>query len=325
MRAAVRREYGAPERVLRIEDVPRPDVAGDGVLVRVRAVSVNRLDWYTVTGTPYLVRLGGGVRAPKDAGGLGADFAGVVEAVGRDVTAFRPGDEVYGLKHGAFAEYVHVPADGALAPPPSACTAEEAAALPTAGLTALQGLRDHGRVRPGQHVLVHGASGGVGTFAVQVAKALGAEVTAVCSTRNVEQARALGADHVVDYTREDFTRGRARYDVLFDNAGTRPWRQCARVLAPRATVVLVGGPANRVLGPVGHVAAMKASAATSRRRAVFFVAKPDPADLAALAELVEAGRVRPVVERRYAFAELAAAVTYLGAGHARGKVVVPLD
>jgi NADPH:quinone reductase-like Zn-dependent oxidoreductase len=244
-----------------------------------------------------------------------------VEAVGKDVAGLRPGDEVFGGRSGAFAEYVC--ARAAVARTPADLTVEEAAALPVAALTALQGLRDKGRVRPGHRVLVNGASGGVGTFAVQIARALGARVTAVCSTRNVDLVRSLGADRVVDYTCEDFTRGGGRYDVLFDVAGNRSWADCRRVLGPDATVVLVGGPKrNRLLGPLGHVAAMRLAALGSGRRAVFFVAKLTGPDLEALRELAEAGRVRPVVERRYELRDIADAMRYVGEGHPRGKVVV---
>jgi len=202
---------------------------------------------------------------------------------------------------------------------------EEAATVSLAGRAALQALRDHGRVQPGQKVLINGASGGVGTFAVQIAKALGAEVTAVCSTGNVDQARALGADHVIDYTHDDFTRNGQRYDVLFDNAGSKPWSACRRVLAPNAIVLLVGGPKkNRLLGPLGHIVKMKLRSRLSSQQAVFFIAKPITADLEALAELLEAGTVKPVIDRRYALSEIADAFRYLGEGHPRGKVVIDI-
>lgn len=219
MRAAVRKKYCTPDD-LELQEIEKPDVTDDGVLVRVRAASVNRADWYGMTGTPYFARTMTGVLTPKSER-FGTDFAGTVEAVGKDVRDFRPGDEVFGARTGAFAEYVNV--CDAVVPKPANVSFEEAAALSVAALTALQGLRDKGQLQPGQKVLVNGASGGVGTFAVQIGKALGAEVTAVCRTRNVEQARSIGSDHVVDYTREDFTRRDERYDVLFDVAGSRSW------------------------------------------------------------------------------------------------------
>ena len=262
-----------------------------------------------------------GLRKPKSRL-IGGDFAGAVEAVGRDVTEFQPGDEVFGGKSGAFAEYVCARARS-VALKPARLTFEEAAAVPTSALTALQGLRDRGQIQPGQKVLINGASGGVGTFAVQIAKALGAEVTAVCSTRNVDLVRSIGADHVVDYTREDFTRSAERYDLLFDNAGSRSWSQCKRVLNPHATVVLVGGQiGNRLLGPMGHVIKMRLAGMLSSRKVVFFVAKFNGADMEVLRELLEAGKVTPVIDRRYELSEIADAFRYMGEGHAQGKVVI---
>ena len=319
MRAVLRKAYGSPE-VLELGEVDRPELTDDGVLVRVHASSVNRLDWYFTTGRPLIARAMIGLRRPKTEL-VGTDFAGTVEAVGADVADLAAGDEVYGGRAGAFAEYVVV-RDG-VARKPSNLSFEEAAAVPVAGITALQGLRDQARLQPGQRVLVNGASGGVGTFAVQIAKALGAEVTAVCSTEKVEQARTLGADRVLDYTREDFTRGGERYDVLFDNAGSRSWRACKRVLQPQATVVLAGGPSkNALLGPLGHFAAARIGSMLSGRSAAQFLADLNRADLGVLRELIEAGKVKPVVERRYELSEIAAAVRYVGEGHARGKVVV---
>ena len=321
MRAAVRERYGTPDAV-EIRELPKPVPADDEVLVRVRASSVNPVEWYAAAGLPYVGRVQMGLRKPKSTR-LGVDFAGTVEAVGKDVTAFRPGDDVFGGRDGAYAEYVCVRDSRAIVRRPANVSFDEAAAVGVAGLTALQGLRDTGGVREGSKVLINGASGGVGTFAVQIAKALGAEVTAVCSTRNVEQARALGADHVVDYTREDFTRSGRRHDVLFDVAGSRSWRACARVLEPDATVVLVGGPkSNRLLGPIGHMAAMKLGALRGRRKAIFFLAKFEQGDLATLGELLESGKVKSVVERRYELEEVSHALRHLGEGHARGKLVL---
>jgi NADPH:quinone reductase-like Zn-dependent oxidoreductase len=234
--------------VLELREIDQPEAADDEVLVRVRAASVNPADWYAMTGSPYVARPQMGLRTPKTR--LGIDFAGVVEAVGGKVTRSRPGDEVFGAGAGSLAEYVAVPED-ALVLKPANVSFEQAAAVPVAGLTALQGLCDKGRVEPGQQVLINGASGGVGTFSVQLAKSFGAEVTGVCSTRNVDLVRSLGADQVVDYTQEDFTRADRRYDLLLDVAGSRSWAACRRVLHPRATLVMVGAPkGNRVLGPL---------------------------------------------------------------------------
>jgi NADPH:quinone reductase-like Zn-dependent oxidoreductase len=224
--------------------------------------------------------------------------------------------------NGSFADYVCV--QKAVARKPANLTFEEAAAVPVAGLTALQGLRDHGQLQSGQQVLVNGASGGVGTFAVQIAKALGAEVTAVCSTRNVEQARSLGADHVIDYTREDFTRSGRRCDVILDVAGSKSWSECRRVLNPEATLVIVGGKGSRLMGPLGHIAKVRVAAVRGSQKAVFFVAKLNPSDLDLLRDLLESGAVKPAVERRYALTEVADALGYMGEGHARGKLVINL-
>ena len=254
---------------------------------------------------------------------MGVDFAGTVEAVGKDVTQFRPGDEVFGGRSGAFAEYVCVPEDRAVVPKPANVTFEQAAGVGVAGLTALQGLRDKGQIQPGHKVLINGASGGVGTFAVQIAKALGAEVTAVCSTRNVELVRSLGADHVIDYTRDDFTRSDRRYDLMLDVAGSRPWSECRRVLDPRATLVIVGAPkGNRLMGPLSRIVKVRLAALPSSQNAVFFIAKFNKPDLAVLRELLEAGEVTPVIDRRYELSDCAAAFRYLGEGHARGKIVI---
>lgn len=319
MKALVHQAYGSPD-VLELREVEKPELADDGVLVRVRAASINPADWYGVAGRPWVARPMMGFRRPKDTN-VGADVAGTVEAVGKDVTRFAPGDEVFG-RSGTFAEHVCVP-EGRAALKPSSVTFEQAAAVPVAALTALQGLRDHGRVERGQKVLVNGASGGVGTFAVQIAKTLGAEVTAVCSTRNVESVRSLGADHVIDYTREDFTRSDQRYDLLLDVAGTRSWRACKRVLAPDARLVVVGAPkGTRLLGPLSHIIRMKLASVGSSRTVVFFVAKIVREDLDVLAELLESGQVTPVVDKRYGLSETADAFRYLSEGHAQGKIVI---
>jgi NADPH:quinone reductase-like Zn-dependent oxidoreductase len=269
---------------------------------------------------PYVARSQFGLRKPKSSL-FGVDFAGTVEAVGSSVTGFQLGDEVFGARTGAFAEFLAV-RDG-VALKPANVTFEAAAAAPVAGLTALQGLRDKARLRPGHRVLVNGASGGVGTFAVQVAKALGAEVTAVCSTRNVERARELGADRVIDYTREDFTRSGDRYDVLFDVAGSRAWSESKRVLEPDGVMVMAGAPrGSGLLGPVGYIVKVRLGAIRSSQKVVNFVSDIDGPDLAALGELLESGMVKPVIDRRYELSELADALRYMGDGHAQGKLVV---
>jgi NADPH:quinone reductase-like Zn-dependent oxidoreductase len=321
VKAITRTKYGLPD-VLRIDEVAaKPEPTHDGVVVRVRAASVNRVDWYDVTGRPWIARPMTGLRGPKSTP-VGADFAGKVEAVGKDVAELEPGDAVFGLASGSFAEYASVKKEAALKP--ANVSFEEAAAVPVAGLTALQGLRDHGGLEPGQSVLVNGASGGVGTFAVQIAKALGAEVTAVCSTRNVDQARALGADHVIDYTRDDFTKGGRRYDLMLDIAGSKPWRQCRRVLTSNARLVIIGGEGNPLIGPLGHIAATWLAALPGNRKATFFVANLNRPDLEFLGELLESGRVKPVVEKRYELTEVPAALRYMGEGHARGKLVITI-
>lgn len=319
MQAIVRTRYGTPE-VLELREVEKPELVDDGVLVRVRATSVNAGDWYAMTGTPTLARAKLGLRRPKSEL-LGTDFAGTVEAVGKDVAQFAPGDEVFGGRSGAFAEYVCV--RGGIAQKPANLTFEEAAAVPVAALTALQALRDHGKLRAGQHVLVNGASGGVGTFAVQIAKALGAEVTAVCSTRNVDQALSLGADRVVDYMHDDFTRSEERYDLMIDVAGSRSWSESKRVLNRDARLVLVGAPrGNPLLGPLGRIARLRVASLRASQEVVFFIAKFNKPDMATLRELVESGRVKPVVERRYPLSETAAALRAMGEGHVQGKLVI---
>ncbi len=321
MRAVVRDRYGSPD-VLELQEVEVPALTDDGVLVRVHAASVNRADWYALTGTPFVGRTAMGLLRPKEHG-LGTDFAGTVEAVGKDVSQFRAGDEVFGGRDGAFAEYVCVRESRAIVPVPAGVTFEEAAAVPVAALTALQGLRDKGQVQPGQKVLINGASGGVGTFAVQIAKAFGAEVTGVCSTGNVDLVRSIGADHVIDYTQEDFTRTDRRYDLMLDIAGSRPWSACRRVLNRQATLVLVGAPkGNRIFGPLGHIAKVKLGAFRSSQKVVFFIARFNKPDMAILADLLAARTVVPVIDRRYELAETADAFRYLGDGHARGKIVL---
>jgi NADPH:quinone reductase-like Zn-dependent oxidoreductase len=323
VRAIVRDTYGSPD-VLKLQEIDKPEVTDDEVLVRVRAASVNPVDWHSLTGTPFIVRIQDGLRRPKS-NRLGVDFAGQVEAVGTNVTQFRPGDEVFGARNGAFAEHVCVREDRAVVLKPANLTFEQAAAVPIAALTALQGLRDKGQIQPGQKVLINGASGGVGTFAVQIAKALGAEVTGVCSTRNVDLVRSLGADHVIDYTREDFTRNDRRYDLMLDIAGSRSWSECRRVLNPQAILVIVGGPkTNRLIGPVSHLVKVRLGALRSSQKVVFFLTKMNKADLLVLRELLEAGKVTPAIDRRYGLSEVADALRYMGEGHAQAKIVVTM-
>ena len=319
MKAIVHHSYGGPQ-VLQVENVEKPGPEDDEILVKVHASSVNIAEWYAMTGL-FLARLMGGLRRPKDIR-IGADFAGVVEAVGRNVSDFKPGDEVFGGRGGAWAEYVTV--RKGIAPKPANVTFEEVASVATAGMTALQGLRDVGKIQPGQKVLINGASGGVGTFAVQVAKAFGAEVTAVCSTRNVECAYSLGADRVIDYTQEDFTRSGGRYDLLFDVAGSRSWFACKRILQPHATVVLVGGPRTPLIGPLSHIIGMRLASLGSSRKATFFIANFNREDLLVMKGLLETGKVKPFVERTYPMTQVAEAMRYLGTGHVQGKLVIAI-
>jgi NADPH:quinone reductase-like Zn-dependent oxidoreductase len=323
MKAVVHNTYGSPD-VLELEQIDKPEPADDEVLVRVRAASVNPADWYTLTG-PFVARVPNGLRRPKD-NRLGVDYAGEVEAVGANVTHFRPGDEVFGGRTGAFAEYVCAREDRGVVPKPANVTFEEAAAVPIAALTALQGLRDKGHVQAGQSVLINGASGGVGTFAVQIAKALGAEVTGVCSTRNVDIVRSIGADHVIDYTKEDFTRSDGRYDLILDVAGSKSWSELKRVLEPDGRLVIVGAPKSKgILGPLAHIMKLRLASVLGSRKAVFFISKVNKADMQTLRELLESGEVKPVVDRRYDLGEIADAFRYLGDGHAQGKIVVTVE
>jgi NADPH:quinone reductase-like Zn-dependent oxidoreductase len=318
MKALVRDTYGKPD-VLRLEEVERPTLEDDRILVRVKASSVNRAEWYGLIGRPLIARpMMGGMRRPRSRL-IGTDFAGVVEAVGKDVEGFAVGDEVFGGRDGAYAEYV---AAKTFAHKPANVSFEEAGCVGIAGLTALQAVRDQGELQPAERVLVNGASGGVGTMTVQIAKALGGQVTAVCSTHNVERMRELGADRVIDYTQQDFTRAGDRYDLVLDVAGSRPWRKLRRVLAPGARVVIVGAPPNTpFLGPLGHIAATKIA---SLGKARFFVAKFNNADLQTLAELLERGELKPAIDRTYDLTEASEALRTFGEGHVRGKLVLTI-
>ena len=323
MRAIVYKSYGSPD-VLQCQEVEKPTAGDDQVLVKVRAASVNPLDWHYMRGTPYLVRMGTGLRRPKDAR-LGVDVAGQVETVGRNVTRFRPGDEVFGVARGAFAEYVSA-SETKLALKPANLTFERAAAVPIAAFTALQGLRDKGRIQPGQKVLINGAAGGVGTFAVQIAKAFGAEVTGVCSTRNVEMVRSIGADHVIDYTRGDFTRSGPSYDLILDSVGNHSLSDLRRVLTPEGTLVLVGGPdKGRWLGPLADVLEAVVLSRFVSQKILPFLAHSSKDDLIVMKELLETGKVTPVIDRSYSLRDVPDAIRYLEEGHARGKVVIAVE
>jgi NADPH:quinone reductase-like Zn-dependent oxidoreductase len=322
MRAVVREKYGFDG--LAIRDVPKPELNEGGVLVRVRATSVNAAEWYAVSGAFFGRVLGrSGLRKPKDPR-LGADFAGVVEAVADGVSELNPGDEVFGGTVGAFAESVF--AKNAVVPKPPTVTFEEAGSVGIAGMTALQGLRDHGGLQSGQKVLINGGTGGVGTFAVQIAKALGGEVTAVCSKTKVALVGSLGADRVIDYTREDFTRTGERYDLIFDVAGSKRWSEARRVLKPDGRFVLVGTGGvshNRVIGPLAKIAPLIVAGRLRGGGGMkFFIARFTKPDMAFLGELMADGRLKPVVEKTYDLSQVRQALDYLGEGHARGKIVL---
>ncbi len=317
MKAIVHRRYGPPD-VLRLEDLPEPEPGAGEVLVRVRAASVFAGDWHVVRGAPFFVRFATGLRRPRNPI-PGIDLAGVVEGTGPGVTDLRAGDEVFGFASGSLAELVCVPPDH-LVRRPQNLTLEQAAAVPEAGMTALQGLRDQGRVRSGQRVLVIGASGGVGTFAVQIAKALGGEVTGACGPANAELVRSIGADHVIDYTRTDVATAAERYDVILQLAGTASPRRLRRALAPGGTLVLSSGQ-GRLVG-VDRILAATVLDPFVRERLVAFGAKESGTDLGIVADMIAAGQVRPVMDRTYPLAGAAYACRYLEGGHARGKVVI---
>jgi NADPH:quinone reductase-like Zn-dependent oxidoreductase len=320
MKAIVYRCYGSPE-VLQFEDIEKPAPADDEVLVKVVAASVNPLDWHYMRGAPYFMRLGTGLGRPKDSR-LGVDFAGTVEAVGSDVKNFKPGDEVFGGQTGAFAEYVIIPGDRALAMKPANMTFAQAASVPIAAITALQALRDSGKIEPGQNVLINGASGGVGTFAVQIARSFGAEVTGVCSTRNVEMVRSLGADHVFDYTKEDYTESGEQYDLIIDMVGNHSLSANRQVLSPEGKFVIIGGPKGNWLGPVmGPIKALVLSPLVDQEFGMM-IARMDKQDLTILGEFMQSGEMTPVIDRSYPLSEVAAAIRYSEEGHARGKIII---
>ena len=312
MKAIVYYEYGSPD-VLELKEIDKPVVKDDEVLVRVHATSVNPLDWHFLRGTPLVVRVMAGLLNPRRKI-LGADVAGRVEAVGGKVTQFQPGDEIFGSSNhlGAFAEYLRVPEDGVVLKPAN-LTYEEAAAVPVAALTALQGLRDKGQIRPGHKVLINGASGGVGTFAVQIAKSFGAEVTGVCSTRNLEMVRSIGADRVIDYSKEDFTQTGGRYHLILDAVGNRSLSDCKRALHADGIYVAAAGSPARGLWMLMTRGAKKM---------VAMLTKPTQEDVGFMKELLESKKVTPVIDRRYRLSEVAEALRYLEEGHAQGKVVI---
>ena len=320
--------YGSTD-VLELRDVPVPAIGDDDMLVRVRAAAANPLDYHFMRGTPYVVRAMSGLTRPKGDGrhgrGLGADVAGEVEAVGRNVTAFRPGDEVFGSCRGAFAEYVRMGPDAAVVTKPAGSTFEQVAAVPVAAVTALQALRDKGRLHSGQKVLVNGAAGGVGTFTVQLAHAFGAVVHGVCSTGNVDLVLSIGADQVIDYTREDFTRTGQRYDLVVDMAGSKTLREMRRVLTPTGVLVGVGGPVRgNWIAPFVGTATMPLYSLFGRQSMTSMLARTNREDLGVLCDLLDRGEITPVIDRTYPLPDVPEAVRYLEAGHARGKVVITL-
>ncbi len=322
MKAIIQEAYG-PASVLEPREVSRPTIGHDQVLVRVRAAGVNPADWAIMSGLPYIARPIYGLRKPKN-GVRGTDVAGTVEAVGDGVTRFKRGDEVFGWCEGSFADYAAA-AENALALKPASLTFEQAASVPLAGLVALQAIRDHGQVRAGQRVLINGASGGIGTFAVQIAKALGAEVTGVCSTRNVDLVRSIGADHVIDYSRQDFTQGPARYDFILDNVSKHSLSQLRRALTTNGTLVPNGGRFdNRWFAGGGRVMTSKILSRVVSHNLRPFLVSMNLDDLVTLKHLIEAGKVTPVIDRTYSFSEAQQAISHVGEGHARGKVAIAI-
>jgi NADPH:quinone reductase-like Zn-dependent oxidoreductase len=321
MRAIRQQCYGLPQG-MRLERIARPTPGEGQMLVKVRAASVNPAEWHEATGQPRLVRFSTGIGRPNDIR-AGYDVAGVVEAVGPGVTLFKPGDEIFGGVPGALAEYAIAREQGNIVAKPAELSFEEAAAMPIAAITALQGLRDQGRIAAGQKVLINGASGGVGTYAVQIARAFGAEVTGVCSTRNVEMVRSIGAHHVIDYTRENFTEGEERYDLILDNVGNHGFFDLEKVVKPGGVVVIVGGSkSDPWLGPIRRVISAKIAGHFVDARLPFFIAQLNKPDLELLAGLAREGKLRSIIDRRYPLEQAAEALEYLGGGHARGKIIV---
>ena len=323
MKAIVYRCYGSPD-VLKVEDVEKPTPDDDEVLVKVHAASVNPLDWHYMRGSPYLMRLGTGLGAPEETR-LGVDYAGTVEAVGRNVKQFKPGDAVFGGRTGAFAEYITVREGGALAIKPANMSFKQAASVGIAGITALQALRDHGKLEPGQKVLINGASGGVGTFAVQIAKAFGAEVTGVCSTRNILMVRFIGADHVIDYKQEDYTESGNQYDLIVDMVGNHSLLANRGVLAADGIFVMVGGPKGNWFAPLmGPIKALMLSPFVKQDFGMM-LAEFSQDDLAVLADLMQEGKLTPVIDTNYPLSEVPAAIRYSEEGRARGKIIIDMQ
>jgi NADPH:quinone reductase-like Zn-dependent oxidoreductase len=320
MKAIVYEKYGSPD-VIQFKDMEKPTPKDDEVLIKIHAASVNAYDWHFLTADIFLIRLmGGGLLKPKNTS-LGADMAGRIETVGKSIKQFQPGDEVFGMVKGSFAEYACAP-ESSLALKPVHTSFDEAAAIPMAAITALQGLRDEGQIQAGQKVLINGASGGVGTFAVQIAKSFGAEVTAVCSTRNLEQARSIGADHVIDYTKEDFTKSGQQYDLILAANGYHPLSAYKRALTPKGIYIMAGGTMPQIFQSmlIGSIMSEK-----SGRKMAGVSAKRNQSDLVFIKELFEAGKVKSVIDKRYPLSEAAEALRYLGEGHARGKVVISME
>lgn len=324
MKAIVYRCYGSSD-VLELEDVEKPTPANNEVLVKVKSASVNPLDWHYMRGTPYIMRLmGAGIGTPTDTS-VGVDFSGIVEAVGKDVTQFKPGDEVFGGRGGAFAEYLIVPDDRAIVLKPDNISFEQAAAVPIAAITALQALRDKGQIKPGQKVLVNGASGGVGTFAVQIAKSYGAEVTGVCSARNAEMVLSIGADHVIDYKKENYTENGQHYDLIIDMIGNHSLSANRRVLTPQGILVIVGGAKGNWIGPLARPINAMLYSPFVDQQFVMLLAQMRQQDLTVLSEFMKAGELTPVLDRSYPLSEVPAAMEYSEQGHARGKIIINLE
>ena len=320
MKAIVYEKYGPPD-VIQLKDIEKPTPKDDEVLIKIHAASVNAYDWHFLTADIFLIRfMGGGLLKPKNTR-LGADMAGRIETVGKNIKQFQPGDEVFGMVKGSFAEYACAP-ESALALKPVHTSFNEAAAIPMAAITALQGLRDEGQIRAGQKVLINGASGGVGTFAVQIAKSFGAEVTAVCSTRNLEQARSIGADHVIDYTKEDFTNNGQQYDLIFAANGYHSLSAYKRALTPKGIYIMAGGSMAQIFQSMLLGSMMSE---TGGRKISGVSAKRNQNDLVFIKELFEAGKVKSIIDRQYPLSEAAEALRYLGAGHAKGKIVISVE
>jgi len=323
MKAIVYRCYGSPD-VLELETIAKPVPAANEVLVKVKAASVNPLDWHYMRGSPYIMRLGSGLGRP-DEPRLGVDFAGTVEAVGKNVRQFKPGDEVFGGRTGAFAEYVTIAEDRGLVLKPSNVSFEQAASVPIAAITALQALRDRGHLKAGQRVLINGASGGVGTFAVQIAKSLGAEVTGVCSGRNAGMVRSIGADHVIDYTREDYTKNGQHYDLIIDMVGSHTLSENRQVLTPEGTFVIIGGAKGDWLGPLAAPIKALIYSPFVGQQFSMMISQMRREDLGVLAGLMESGDILPVIDRRYSLSEVPEAIRYSEEGHARGKIIINVE